>query len=166
MGDVSVPFVNGTSNFTNLAISHNGTGYKIKYHVTYPLNVSFEIQHGDITIKERRLDFVFTSNITTAYDSVNIRGLPTVTVYDQVHRTQVETGWKGRDWFLSAQLLPGQNVGAIIMGDPVVSIFNGTASLKNISISKPGENYRLKLSVYTTNTYQYMAEYTTPYFTG
>ena len=78
----------------------------------------------------------------------------------------METGWRGRDWFLSAQLMQGSNVGAVIVGNPVVEIINGTGSLRNLSISRPGDDFQLKLSVYTVNTYKYMAEYITPYFKG
>ena len=33
MGETSVPFIKGYANFTDLAISHNGTGYQIRYQV-------------------------------------------------------------------------------------------------------------------------------------
>ena len=84
LGETNVKFVNGTAQFTDLAISHGGTGYELTYHVTYPLNVSFSHTHGGITITERQLDFRFTSNITTTYDGVDIKGLPSVAVYDKI----------------------------------------------------------------------------------
>ena len=84
MGELSVPFINGTANFTDLAISHNGTGYELSYHVTYPKNVTFTLRHGDITIKERDLDFVFESNITTVYEG-NINSISLVDYILQRH---------------------------------------------------------------------------------
>ena len=164
MGNISVPFINGTTNFTNLAISHNGTEYKLLYSVTYPRNVSFSVIHGNHTIKERELRFAFFSNISDAYDGVEIMGLPSVTVYDKALGNKVQTGWKNRKWYLAVSLVHGANVNATILGIDVVNITDGFGSFTNVSIDKAGKNYQLKLSVYTIPASTYTAEYITPKF--
>lgn len=52
--------------------------------VTYPVTVSFEVTDvGVYTIKERDLGFRFTSNVSIAYDGLDIPGLPEVVVFDK-----------------------------------------------------------------------------------
>ena len=68
----------------------------------------------------------------------------------------METGWKGRAWFLSAQLIPGGNAGATLLGSGVGSIVNGSGVLTNVSVSEPGEGFRLRVRVYTVPASRYV----------
>lgn len=165
MGNATATFCNGTANFTDLAISHNGTGYQILYKVTYPVNVSFIVTHGPYAIKERELTHTFSSSLPTdIYAGVDIVGLPSVVIHDKALRTQVETGWKNRTWLMRAEIIHSSNLNATIIGQHIGSIVNGTGSLTNMSVSTPGNDYQLKAVVYTEPASRYTAEYTTPKF--
>ena len=100
MGNVTARFINGTANFTNLAISHNSTGYILQYNVTYPETVSFSVTYGPHTIKERILGFNFTTNLTNLYETLSLSPQPTVSIYDTANNEPVMIGWKNRTWYL------------------------------------------------------------------
>ena len=163
-GNVSVPFVNGTANFTNLAITHNGTGYQILYNVTYPTSVSFSVAYGAHVIKERQLEFRFSTNFTTIFDSTPFSIQPSVAVFDVANGDQVDTGWKNRQWYLQAELIHNSNINSSLFGTNIVTISNESRSFTNLSISEVGSGYRLKLKVYTIPSSSYAVEYVTSNF--
>ena len=98
------------------------------------------------------------------YEGIDIAGLPTVSVYDKALGTRdsllggglVQTGWKGRAWFLSAHLIPGGNTGAVLLGSGVSPIVNGSGVLTNVSVSEPGDGFRLRVKVYTVPASRYV----------
>ena len=162
-GILTVPFINGTANFSDLSISHNGS-YMILYEVTYPSTVSFSMTRGPYVIKERHLDFKFTHNLTDIYDSVPFMPQPAIAVYDSALGTIVETGWKNREWIVTAELMKPSDSLASIYGSNIAHIYNGTSSFHNLSIDAAGQ-FQFKFIVTTFPTSSYHYEYTTPQFT-
>ena len=165
-GRLEAPFVNGTANFSDLAITHNGT-YFILYNVTYPSTVSFTVKHGPCTIKERKLGFNFTYNATAqVYESLPIMPQPSVTVFDEATGERVDTGWKKRDWFVKGEILPSSNINnvASIYGESIHTIVNGTGHISNFSIDTVG-SYQIVWTVYTDPPSSYNHQHVTPSIT-
>ena len=163
-GNVSVQFINGTANFTNLAISHNGTGYQILYNVTYPSKVSFSVTYGAHIVKEREFGFNFTAIITKVYDATPFPSQPSVMVYDTANGEIVNTGWKNRIWYFEAELIPNSNLNASFLGTDMKRIVNGSCLFTNLSIDNAGNDYQIKFKVYTVPASSYVGEYITPFF--
>ena len=164
LGNTTVQFVNGTANFSNLAISHNGTGYEILYKVTYPTTVSFQVTHGSHVIKERKFGYNFTTNFTEVFDAMPFAFQPSVTVYDTANSEVVETGWKNRTWLFKAELITGSNTGAEFLGSSQSEIRNGVGSFHNLSIDQNGNDFQIILTIETTPSSSYKASYTTEKF--
>ena len=158
-GNTTVEFVNGTANFSNLAISHNGTGYKISYKVTYPTTVSFEATHGLHVIKERKFGYSFTTNFTEVFDAMPFAFQPSVTIYDAADGAIVETGWKNRTWVLRAELVIANNTGANLMGNNQSYIVNGLGNFHNLSIDRNGNGFQIKFTVETIPSSSYKEIY-------
>ena len=148
-GNTTVEFVNGTANFSNLAISHNGTGYKISYKITYPTTVSFEAIHGFHIIKERTFGYNFTTNFTEVFDALPFAFQPSVVIYDAADSAIVETGWKNRTWVFRAELVIANNTGANLMGNNQSYIVNGLGNFHNLSIDTNGYGFQIKFTVVT-----------------
>lgn len=164
MGNTTVQFVNGTANFSNLAISHNGTGYEILYKVTYPTTVSFEVAHGSHVIKERKFGYNFTTNFTEVFDAMPFAFQPSMTIYDIANSEVVETGWKNRTWLFKAELVVGSNTGAEFFGSSQSEIRNGVGSFHNLSIDQNGNDFQIILTMETIPSSGYKASYTTEKF--
>ena len=160
-GTLDVPFVNGTANFSDLAISHNGS-YYILYNVTYPSTVKFTVQHGPYTIKERQLGFNFNYNASApVYESLPIMPHPIVTVFDEATGETVKTGWKNRDWFVKGELLSSANTTGSVYGDAIYTIHNGTGRMYNFSIDTAG-SYQILWTVYTSPESSYRHQHRSP----
>ena len=164
IGNTTVQFVNGTANFSNLAISHNGTGYEILYKVTYPTSVSFEVTNGSHVIKERKFEYNFTTNFTEVFDAMPFAFQPSVVIYDVANSEVVETGWKNRTWLFKAELIVGVNTGAEFLGNSQSEIRNGIGSFHNLSIDQNGNDFQIILTIETTPSSGYKASYTTEKF--
>jgi len=82
LGNTTVPFVNGTANFRNLAVSRNGTDYVIVINVTSPSYVKISISFSGIDILSyTNILPTFLSPSTTTSLSGNISpALPVDTV--------------------------------------------------------------------------------------
>lgn len=165
MGTLTANFVNGTATFTDIAISHNGTGYEIVYTVTYPTTVSYSVTHGNHTISEREFEFTFSTTLTDLIDTLVFTSQPSVTVYDKALGTVVNnTGWKNRTWKIDVELLQNGVASPNITGLTTNIINEGKGESRNLSISMPGTNYQLKLSVYTEPSSRYSVEHITANF--
>lgn len=165
MGEETAEFINGTANFTNLAISHKGSGYKLKFDVTYPVNLSFTVESQAFDIKERVLSFALLQQPTEANETVPFTAQPRVEVRDAANGQLVNnTGWKGRKWLLTARLVQNGNTGAALMGSATVEFEGAFSTFTNLSIDSPGKGYQLALDVRTSPTSMYSAAFTTVAF--
>ena len=163
-GNTTVEFVNGTVNFSNLAISHNGTGYKILYKVTYPTTVSFEVTHGFHVIKERIFGYNFITNFTEVFDALPFDIQPSVVIYDAADGAIVKTGWKNRTWVLTAELVIANDTGANLMGNNQSYIVNGLGNFHNLSIDTNGNGFQIKFTIETIPSSTYKEIYVSEEF--
>jgi len=162
-GVLTVPFTNGTANFSDLSISHYGS-YRLLYNVTYPPTVSFSMVRGPYIIKERHLDYKVTHNLTRAYESIPTTPQPAIAIYDSALGTIVETGWRNREWIITAELIKPPGSQAAIYGSSIAYIHNGKSSFHNLSVDAAGQ-FQFKFNVTTLPASSYEYEYTTPTFT-
>ena len=165
-GTLEVAVVNGTAKFTDLSISHSGSGYKILYNVTYPSTVQFSYIHGAHVIKERQIAFKFAYDFTQVYDAVAFSRPPSVQIYDVASGAVVKTGWKNREWTFEAHLMSASSapVTAKLFGPSTIEIFEGYSAFLNLSIDAPGTGFQLKFTVKTIPVSSYKTEYVTPKF--
>ena len=165
MGESTVEFINGTANFTNLAVSHKGTGYKLKFDVTYPQNLSFVAESAAFDIKERVLVFALLQQPTEANETVPFTVQPRVEVRDAANGELVNnTGWKGRKWLFTATLVQNGNSGSGLMGSTSVEFEGAFAQFTNLSVDSPGKGYQLTLNALTSPVSIYSATFITAAF--
>ena len=165
MGGSTVEFINGTASFTNLAVSHKGIGYKLKFEVTYPLSLSFVAESAAFEIKERVLVFKLLQEPTEANETVPFAVQPKVEVRDAANGELVNnTGWKGRKWLFTATLVQNGNSGSGLMGTTSVEFEGAFAQFTNLSIDSPGKGYQLTLNTLTSPSSTYSATFTTAAF--
>lgn len=164
-GILTVPFIDGYANFTNLAISHNGTGYGIKYEITSPPGQSLETSSTSLEIKERILGYNFEYNLTDVEININIQPSLTVTVFDIANGETINTEWKGLNWMFSTSLYDASNSQQSnnLNGLHLSYISSGQGILNNLTISSIGQYY-FELSVSTNPTSSYSVVHTTPIF--
>jgi len=156
-GQTTVNFVNGTASFTDLQITHQGSGYKIKYHVSYPADVNFEVIDGtEITINERQLGFRFKTDVTTAKEMFSIEPQPRAYVYDLASGEDVTTlGAQGRKWVLEAEI---ESSNAELIGTTKVYFNETMAEFTDLGVNKAGEDYHISYKIYTEPSSQYASE--------
>lgn len=165
MGEATVDFINGTANFTALSLSHKGTGYKLSFNVTYPVNLSFTVQSEAFDIKERVLTFTLVQHPKEANETVPFSVQPRVEVRDDANGQLVNnTGWKGRKWMLTARLVQNGNTGTALMGSSTAVFEGAFATFTNLSITAPGIGYQLVLNAFTLPASMYSAVFTTAAF--
>lgn len=163
-GELAVAFINGTANFTDLAISHNGTGYRIDYRITNPVGKSLETFSFPHEIKERQLGYRFQYNFTGVEINVAVRPSVTVTVFDIATGNTVNTEWKNQTWTFQAFLYDSENqISNNLNGNQSIDILNGHGNLNNLTISSVGQ-YFFQLIVSTNPLSSYGIVHITPFF--
>lgn len=156
LGTVNTTFVNGTASFTDLAISHAGSGYQIRYSITYPTTATLApVQTGPHNIHERELDFIFQYDTNNTRENTPMWPSPNVTVIDKADGSVVETGWKGRSWWLTATLMHNGAPSNEIYGTPNATIVNGVGALSDFGVSEPGTDFQINFYVNTTPASSY-----------
>ena len=163
-GNMTVSFTNGTANFTNIALTHNGT-YKIRFNVTYPPTVKFSVESDVIEIKERELYFVLTKKPGDANETVPFGQQPQVEVRDAADNKPIaRTGWKGRQWLFVASLIRNGNQDSFLNGSTTVDFIGPHGIFTNLSIDTAGNGYQLMLEAKTVPASRYAALFTSKAF--
>lgn len=158
-GTLKVSFVNGTARFSDLSISHNGTGYKLLYNITYPLAAGMSIEYGNHVIKERKLGFRFTDTFINSYEGIPLSPHPGVAVYDLANGETVSTGWKGREWIVNCTLSSNNPIEASLYGLSTRSIVDSNGTFTNLSIDTPGTAFQIQYQVKTIPASSYFAQH-------
>ena len=153
-GATTVNFINGTASFSDLQITHQGSGYKLKYYVSYPLDTAFEIEGTTLVeIEERELGFRFQSEIKDAVEMFPLEQQPMAYIYDVTTGKNVETlGARGRKWILEAELVGDK---AVLVGETKVVFNESMAMFTDLGINKAGTAYQISLKVYTEPSSRY-----------
>jgi len=167
LGSTRIAFVNGTANFTDLAISHSGNGYIITYNIVQPLTNQITSPPPTSThnIKERLLTVNFNYNVSLAFESAPLHPQPEVRVIDAADGSIVATGWKNRTWHFKAQLLQNNaQKPELVYGVNDTIIVSGIGKFPNLSVLEPGVDYKFKFLVNTIPSSLYEFEETTDNF--
>ena len=126
-GNVTVTFVDGWANFTDLSITHNASDYKLLFNVSKPVASHFNATSQAFEIKERILYFTISVQPDDANETVKFGKQPRIEVRDIANGEIVDnTGWKGRKWLFVASIAnPGDNDGHL-NGTTAVEFVQGT----------------------------------------
>jgi len=167
LGSTRIAFVNGTANFTDLAISHSGNDYTITYRIVQPITNQITSPPPTSThnIKERVLAANFNYNMSLTFESAPLHPQPKVQVIDEADGSIVATGWKNRTWHFKAELFQNNTSNPeLVYGANETIIDNGIGQFLNLSVLEPGVGYQLRFSVITVPSSSYEFENTTDHF--
>ena len=105
-GNITVPFIDGLANFTNLSVTHNGTGYILDFKVSFPPKANFTACSKPFHVRERVLYFTLVRHPSDANETVAFGQQPRIEVRDATDGSLVtNTGWKARQWICSAHIV-------------------------------------------------------------
>ncbi|XP_048585401.1 fibrocystin-L isoform X2 [Nematostella vectensis] len=164
-GNVTIPFIEGWANYTNLHITHSHDSYMLDFKISRPaasrLNASTEV----FEVKERLMLFNLVTEPIDANETVPFSVQPVVEVRDAITGKLVtNTGWKGRRWLCEVSLEnPELNKGKL-HGSSVVEFCDGHARFTNLSIDHEGSGYILSLHAHTVPASRYVFNTTTAPF--
>ena len=156
-GTTTVNFINGTALFSDLKITHQGSGYKLKYYVSYPVDSIFEVVGNTlIEINERELGFRADAKIVNAVEMFAFEDQPTVYVYDVSTGENVNTlGARGRKWILEAHVVSGD---ATLVGTTKVYFNETAAQFTDLGLNKAGTGHQISFKIYTEPSSRYISE--------
>ena len=165
LGESIVDFIDGTADFTNLAVSHKGIGYKLKFEIIYPQDLRLAAVSEAFDVKERILVFALLQQPTDAVEIVPFTVQPRVEIRDAANGELVSnTGWKGRKWLCTATLVQNGNSGSSLMGETRVEFEEAFAQFTNLRVDSAGKGYQLRLNVLTSPVSTYSGTFTTAAF--
>ena len=125
-GNMSVTFVEGWANFTDLSITHNASDYKLLFNVSKPAASHFNATSQVFEVKERILYFTLTVQPGEANETVNFGKQPRIEVRDAANSEIVDnTGWKGRKWVFFASIANPEDNEGHLNGTTMVEFAQG-----------------------------------------
>ena len=148
-GNNTVKFQKGWANFTELGISHRGSGYIIDFHISYPDSANFRTSSQSIDIAERKVRFVISQQPDDGSEGTALPQQPQIEVRDAANDEIVNTGWQGRRWYATATLIDPNNDGAMLGGDTIIEFVEGVATFTDLSIDISGSGYQLSIQTST-----------------
>ncbi|XP_035686784.1 fibrocystin-L-like [Branchiostoma floridae] len=150
-GTLSVPYINGWANFTDLKISHSGENYTLVFKVS-------ESTHTPLDVRSQAFD------VTTIPIRAAIFSQPETATVDEPFNLQLElrdavTGqaitdiaWKGLSWSVSVSLMepvPDLYKGSIRGNiDTTFDVVSGHATFRDISLTQ-ASRYHLQFHITT-----------------
>lgn len=163
-GNNTVKFNKGWANFTELGISHSGSGYIIDFHISYPDSANFRTSSQLVDIAERRVRFDINRQPGNGNEGIALPQQPQIEVRDVSNNEIVNTGWQGRRWLATATLIDPSNNGATLAGHTTIEFTEGVATFTDLSIDISGSAYQLSIQTSTEPGSEYTATLTTDTF--
>ena len=155
-GNVTVTFIDGWANFTDLRITHNGSDYSLVFNVTKPTTAKFNTTSLPFEVKQRILYFSVTAQPADANETVTFGKQPRIEVRDAANGAIVDnTGWKGRRWISIASIANPEDNEGHLNGTIQVEFAGGVAQFTNLSVDIAGQNYILSLEAKTVPSSRY-----------
>lgn len=155
-GNVTIAFVDGWANFTDLSITHNASDYILDFNITKPNSTRFNTSSQPFEVKERVLYCSLDMQPLDANETVPFTHQPIVVFRDAATGDIVQnTGWKGRQWLVTASISNPESNSGHLNGTTAVEFVEGTSTFKNLSISHAGTGYILKLQAKTLPSSSY-----------
>ena len=163
-GNNTVKFIKGWANFTELSISHSGSGYILDFHVSQPESANFRASSESFNIAEREIRFSISRQPGDGNEGDVLPQQPQVQVLDSSSNEIVKTGWRGRRWYATATLTDPNNNGAVLGGDTTIEFADGVATFTDLSIDISGSDYQLSIETNTDPVSSYTGKLTTDKF--
>ena len=163
-GNNTAKFIKGWANFTELSISHSGSGYILDFHVSKPESADFKASSQSFDVAEMLVRFAITQQPGNGDEGVALTRQPQVEVRDSSSNEIVNTGWKGRSWYAKATLIDPNNNGAVLSGATTVEIIKGVTTFTDLSIDISGIDYQLTIETSTQPESSYKDKLTTAKF--
>jgi hypothetical protein len=134
---------NGFASFDNLTVSHPGA-YTFHFRVTYPTNANFNITSSStMTVTRRHLDMVVVRQpIALTNTTFPVPHSLVIHIVDRVSGQLTNTGWRGRQWYMTASLVPSNGVTFRTI------VTDGIATFNDIYITNAG-SYKFRFEVST-----------------
>ena len=162
-GNNTAKFHKGWANFTELGISHSGSGYILDFYISSPASADFTVSSQSFDIAEREVRFSISRQPSTGDEGVPLAQQPQIEARDLSNQV-VNTGWKGRKWHATATLIDPNNIGAKLGGDTTVEFEDGVATFTDLSVDISGSNYQLSIVTSTDPSSRYTHTLTTAKF--
>ncbi|XP_069115226.1 fibrocystin-L-like [Argopecten irradians] len=150
IGNLTVEFVNGWANFTDLLITQFGTDFYIDFDLTVPADSNFSISSAPLTVTGRPIEpsiISMTSNVLEGnYFSIGVE------LRDGVSSEIIpDIAWRGHTWTMAASLNhPEHHTGSMLGStETVFSTSSSSAHFYSLNFTSFGI-YALKLHIYTT----------------
>ncbi|XP_021354106.1 fibrocystin-L-like [Mizuhopecten yessoensis] len=149
-GNLTVEFVNGWANFTDLLITQFGTDFYIDFTLTVPTDSNFTIASDPLTVTGRPIIASISSMTSTVIENNNFA--ISVELRDEVTSELIpDIAWRGHTWTMTAELNkpelhPGSMAGS---NETVFSTSSSAANFYTLSFTSLGI-YALKLHIFTT----------------
>ena len=158
IGNNTVKFSKGWANFTSLSISYNGTGYILDFHISKPESADLKCSSRPFDVKERLLYFSISEQPSNGNETIPLPRQPQIEVRDAASGEIVKnTGWKGRKWHATANLINPSNNSAQLNGTKTVEFIKGVANFTDLTVDVTGENYRLAIETKTEPASRYFS---------
>ncbi|XP_069121982.1 fibrocystin-L-like [Argopecten irradians] len=149
-GNLTVEFVNGWANFTDLIITQFGTDFYIDFYLTEPADTNFTIASAPLTVAGRPIKPSITSMTSTVIEN-NYFAIG-VELRDEVTSELIpDIAWRGHTWTMTAELnQPEHHTGSMLgTNETIFSTSTSSANFYSLSFTSFGI-YSLKLRIYTT----------------
>lgn len=163
-GNNTAKFQKGWANFTELGISHSGSGYIIDFHISYPDSANFRTSSQSIDIAEREVRFVISRQPGNGSEGTALPQQPQIEVRDVTNDEIINTGWQGRMWYATVTLIDPNNDGAMLGGATTIEFIEGVATFTDLSVDISGPGYQLSIQTSTEPVSGYTATLTTDKF--
>ena len=164
-GNVTIAFVNGWANFTGLSVTHNASDYVLDFNITRPSTNQFNTSSQPFEVKERVLYCSLAMHPLGANETVPFVRQPLIEFRDvATGDIVVNTGWKGRQWLVSASISNSTANSGYLNGTSEVAFVEGISTFDNLSISHAGTDYVLKLQARTIPASRYSCSLKTDSF--
>ncbi|XP_035685638.1 fibrocystin-L-like [Branchiostoma floridae] len=151
-GTLSVPYVNGWANFTDLTVPHSGEGYTIRFTVTQNAANLLQVQTQPFTVTRVPVRAAIFSKPDTAIvnEPFNLQ----LELRDAVTGQAItDISWKGQSWLATVSLMepvPGLYKGSLSGNTSTTfDVLNGHATFRDITLTG-ASRYHLQFHV-TTN---------------
>ncbi|KAK3107254.1 hypothetical protein FSP39_010348 [Pinctada imbricata] len=149
VGNTTVTFVDGYANFTDLGISHAGSGYILDFEITYPTEAIFNRSSSALTIQQRPLK----TTVVTASETVYQGGQHQITldIRDDITDDIVaDIAWSGLQWYANVSMVSGTTYTGSFTGTTVVvfSPVTGQVVFSDIAMDTVGMAH-LQFHVYS-----------------
>ncbi|XP_060084829.1 uncharacterized protein LOC132564170 [Ylistrum balloti] len=149
-GNLTIEFVNGWANFTDLLITQFGSDFYIDFVLTSPSDKNFSISSDPLTVTGRPITASVASMTSTViennYFAINVE------LRDEVTSELIpDIAWRGHTWTMTAELdKPEHHTGEMTgSNETIFSTSTSSANFYSLNFTSLGI-YALKLHIYTT----------------